>query len=91
MARAAESTCPSFEKDIYSIRLLLNLLMKAGGQSWEDACVTDNPAVEAAYFPEGNTLVMINNTAEKQKASVNVHGQAAEAQLEPFGSAYLCL
>ena len=81
----------SFEKDIYSIRLLLNLLMKAGGQSWEDAWVTDNPAVEAAYFSEKNTLVMINNTAEKQKASINVHGQAAEAQLEPFGSAYLCL
>ena len=78
----------NFEKNLSSIRLLLNILLMAGGQKAEEAYVTDNPVVEAAWFPVDQKIVMINNSEETQTASVMVKGQRIEATIEPLGSFY---
>ena len=57
----------SFEKTIENTRMLLNLILLAGGEDLDGLYLTDNPYTECAYYPGSGQLVVINNSEENQK------------------------
>lgn len=52
----------SFEKTIENTRLLLNLILLAGGEDRNGLYLTDNCCTECAYYPGSGQLVVINNS-----------------------------
>ncbi|MDD4849758.1 MAG: 1,3-beta-galactosyl-N-acetylhexosamine phosphorylase [Gemmiger sp.] len=60
----------SFQAGGANNRLLLNLLLYAAGQPLNPPYLTDNTATECAYYPAGGQLVLINNSATTQTATV---------------------
>ncbi len=54
-------------------------------QDWKQDYITDNLYTDAAYFPEAETLVVVNNTGEPQKTGIPVGDRLIWAELEPYG------
>ncbi|MDO5424982.1 MAG: 1,3-beta-galactosyl-N-acetylhexosamine phosphorylase [Eubacteriales bacterium] len=65
-------------------RMLLNLLLYAAGQELEQKYLTDNADTECAFYPESGKLVLINNSGEEAKTSVQTEKGKLEMVLEPF-------
>lgn len=76
-----------FEVTNENTRLLLNLLVYAAGLEGAQNYLTDNPQTECAYYPEGRTLVVINNSAAKQRTSVRTEYGTQEFSLKGFETA----
>ena len=74
----------SFEKTVENTRMLLNLILMAGGESQNDNYITDNAYAECAYYPGSGQLVVINNSDVEQTTTVKTENGAVTAQLEPF-------
>lgn len=74
----------SFEKTIENTRMLLNLILLAGGEDLDGLYLTDNPYTECAYYPGSGQLVVINNSEENQKTRVKVEKGEVSVSLEPF-------
>lgn len=47
-------------------RLLLNLILSAGGESLKDLYQYENPYIETAYYPTDDLLVLLNNSSDEQ-------------------------
>ncbi|QSF45642.1 1,3-beta-galactosyl-N-acetylhexosamine phosphorylase [Paenibacillus tianjinensis] len=75
---------PSFEFNLENTRLLLNLIRYAGNELQDNKYITDNLYTECAYYPESKTLVVINNSAEPQKTSVETEYGLQTLELAPF-------
>ena len=58
-----------FRVDAESTRMLLELLLYVCHVSPRDACLSDSPLVETAYFPADNTLVAVSS-ADKDLSTV---------------------
>lgn len=67
-------------------RMLLNLLMYAAGIR-EPKYLTDNLQTECAYYPDGRTLIVINNSSQEQHASVMTEYGTQEVVLGGFETA----
>ncbi len=79
----------TFETAPCNNRLLLNLLLMATGLNFEQSFLADNPQVECAFFPESNTLVLVNNSEEVQSASVKTdNGPQKFEELEPLSTSF---
>ena len=82
----------SFENTTVNNRLLLNILLFAVNQPMEQNYITDNPATECAYFPEGNKLIVINNSDKTQSTSVTTdNGIKTFENVEPFDTVIIDL
>lgn len=79
----------SFEKTVENTRLLLNLIMLAGGEDRNGLYLTDNCYTECAYYPGSGRLVVINNSDMPQKTTIQTAKGPAEAQLEPYATQML--
>jgi hypothetical protein len=75
---------PSFEFSLENTRLLLNLIRYAGGELNDNKYITDNLYTECAYYPESKILVVINNSAELQKTSVETEYGVQTLELAPY-------
>jgi len=60
----------SFQVTAENTRMLLNLLLQAGGQALDSDYITDNPYTECAYYPQSKKLVVINNSECEQTTTV---------------------
>ena len=65
-------------------RMLLNLLLYAGGEPLDGLYLTDNPFTECAYYPQAGRLVIINNSDRPQTATVRTEQGDRTVTLEPF-------
>ncbi|MDQ8205067.1 1,3-beta-galactosyl-N-acetylhexosamine phosphorylase [Pelagicoccus sp. SDUM812003] len=70
-----------------NVRLLLRAILWASKneaqlQSW----ICSNANTECAYYPASKTLVVVNNTEEKQSTSVSTDQGQKSFELEPFAT-----
>lgn len=59
-----------FSYTLENTRMLLNLLLFAGGEDQNGVYLTDNPYTECAFYPEIGKLVVINNSDCTQTTTV---------------------
>lgn len=74
----------SFEVNRENTRLLLNLILYAGGEKLDGKYITDNTMAECAYYPESKTLVVINNSNTEQTTAIDTDFGKVTVTLEPF-------
>lgn len=67
-------------------RLLMNAICYAGrNEENVENYISSNPYTESAYYPQGDKLVIINNSEEPQSTSVKMpNGKEIKVELEPF-------
>ena len=65
-------------------RLLLNLILFGTSENCS-LWLTDNPWTECAYYPAAGRLVVINNSDEEQKTTVQTEHGSVVFTLEPYG------
>lgn len=72
--------------NLLNTRLLMNAICYAGrNEENVKYYICSNPLTECAYYPEGDKLVIINNTEEPQSTSVKMeNGKEIKVDLEPF-------
>ena len=75
---------PSFEFSLENTRLLLNIIRYAGDELHETKYIADNLYTECAYYPESKILVVINNSDEVQRTTVDTEYGKQTMELEPY-------
>ncbi|MGN6715656.1 1,3-beta-galactosyl-N-acetylhexosamine phosphorylase [Anaerocolumna jejuensis] len=81
----------SFEVNPVNTRMLLNLILFGGKEDLAGSYLTDNPLTECAYYPESNTLVVLNNSDTKQNTIVKTGLGNRAISLEPYENKILRL
>lgn len=82
----------SFTISPENIRLLLNILLYTEGNPMGDALyITDNLHTECAYFPDNQTLVVINNSDTKQETNINTEVGVIKASIDAFSNTIITL
>jgi 1,3-beta-galactosyl-N-acetylhexosamine phosphorylase len=81
----------SFKVTLENTRMLLNLIMFAGKEELNGNYITDNPLTECTYYPESRTLVVLNNSDEKQTAVVQTEFGEKIISLEPYDNKILLI
>lgn len=74
----------SFEVTNANTRMLLNLILQAGGEAWDGNYLTDNAQMECAFYPESGTLIVINNADTAQECCIRTESGAEKIRLEAF-------
>ncbi|MCM1261371.1 MAG: 1,3-beta-galactosyl-N-acetylhexosamine phosphorylase [Butyrivibrio sp.] len=65
-------------------KMLLNLILDAGGEAADGLYLTDNAQMECAFYPLSRTLVVINNAETTQECHVKTEYGVEEIKLEAF-------
>ena len=74
----------SFSVNNQNTKMLLNLILQAGGEAIDGNYLTDNADMECAYYPESRTLIVINNTDSVQETMINTEYGTEKIKLEAF-------
>lgn len=74
----------SFSVNNQNTKMLLNLILQAGGEAIDGNYLTDNADMECAYYPESRTLIVINNTNSVQETTINTEFGTEKIKLEAF-------
>ena len=74
----------SFSVNNQNTKMLLNLILQAGGEAIDGNYLTDNADMECAYYPESRTLIVINNTDSVQETTINTEFGTEKIKLEAF-------
>ncbi len=74
----------SFEVTNANTKLLLNLILQAGGEAVDGNYLTDNADMECAFYPASRTLIVINNSEKAQTCSIRTEFGVEKVQLEAF-------
>ncbi|OMD01140.1 1,3-beta-galactosyl-N-acetylhexosamine phosphorylase C-terminal domain-containing protein, partial [Paenibacillus odorifer] len=75
---------PSFTLSFENTRLLLNVIRYAGNELKDTKYITDNLYTECAYYPESKILVVINNSDQLQKTTIDTEYGQQTLELDPF-------
>lgn len=73
-----------FDVNNANTRMLLNLILDAGGEAPNGLYLTDNAEMECAYYPESRTLVVINNADTVQECKIHIEYGTEHVRLEAF-------
>lgn len=65
-------------------KMLLNLILDAGGEAINGLYLTDNAEMECAFYPESRTLIVINNAETAQECSIHTEYGVEKVRLEAF-------
>ena len=71
-----------FEVNNANTRMLLNLILDAGGEAPNGLYLTDNAEMECAFYPESRTLVVINNADTVQECKIHTECGTEHVRLE---------
>lgn len=74
----------SFSVNNQNTKMLLNLILQAGGEAIDGNYLTNNADMECAYYPESRTLIVINNTDSVQETTINTEFGTEKIKLEAF-------
>ncbi len=75
----------SFQVGPANTRMLLDLMLWAGGKGLDQPWLTDDPAAECAWFPAARQLVVINNSGEARTVRVATDTAPVTVSLPPYG------
>ncbi len=75
----------SFQVSPENTRMLLNLMLWAGGKPLSQPWLTDSPRAECAYFPADGKLVVINNSDRAETVRVATETGFETVKLMPCG------
>lgn len=81
----------AFEFSFANTRLLLNLLRYAGNELQETKYITDNLYTECAYYPQSNSLVVINNSGQPQTAAIDTEYGRQTLELAPYDTVIMTI
>lgn len=73
-----------FSLDNANTKMLLNLILDAGGEAADGLYLTDNAQMECAFYPQSRTLVVINNAETTQECHIKTEYGVEEIKLEAF-------
>ena len=73
-----------FEVNNANTKMLLNLILDAGGEAPNGLYLTDNDEMECAFYSESRTLVVINNAETAQECKINTEYGVQQVRLEAF-------
>lgn len=73
-----------FEVNNANTKMLLNLILDAGGEAPNGLYLTDNAEMECAFYPESRTPVVINNAETAQECKINTEYGVQQVRLEAF-------
>ncbi|MCM1048572.1 MAG: 1,3-beta-galactosyl-N-acetylhexosamine phosphorylase [Clostridiales bacterium] len=73
-----------FSLDNANTKMLLNLILDAGGEAADGLYLTDNAQMECAFYPQSRTLVVINNADTTQECHVKTEYGVENVKLEAF-------
>lgn len=73
-----------FEVTNENTRMLLNMILEATKQPIDGVYLTDNANMECAFYPESRTLIVINNSNEKQTTTVRTEYGVEEVTLDAY-------
>lgn len=74
----------SFEVTNANTRMLLNLILQAGGEAADGNYLTDNADMECAFYPESRTLIVINNSDTVQECGIRTESGMERIRLDAF-------
>lgn len=75
-----------FSVTLENTRMLLNLILMAGGEPLDRTWLTDIPQAECAYYPASGKLVVMNNSGETQTVTVYTETEPVTLTLEAYDS-----
>ena len=75
----------SFQVGPANTRMLLDLMLWAGGKGLDQPWLTGDPAAECAWFPAARQLVVINNSGEARTVRVTTDTAPVTVSLPPYG------
>lgn len=74
----------SFSVNNENTKLLLNLILQAGGEAIDGNYLTDNANMECAYYPESRTLIVINNADSMQETTLRTEYGVEHIKLDAY-------
>lgn len=74
----------SFETNLANTRTLINIILYACKEKLLQEYMTDNAKTECAYYPESKTLVVINNSEEKQSTGILTEKVKVELEIKAY-------
>ena len=74
----------SFSVNNENTKLLLNLILQAGGEAIDGNYLTDNANMECAYYPESRTLIVINNADSMQETTIKTEYGVEHIKLDAY-------
>ena len=74
----------SFSVNNENTKLLLNLILQAGGEAIDGNYLTDNANMECAYYPESRTLIVINNADSMQETTIRTEYGVEHIKLDAY-------
>ena len=77
----------SFRTNEMNTRTLMNIILNATGEGTDQKYITDNLYCECAYYPEGEQLVVINNSDSEQTTTVKTDFGDKTVTLSAFDTA----
>ncbi len=80
-----------FKFNLENTKFLHNLITSSSRYENDGLYVTDNFNTECTYFPESKKLVIINNSNEKQVASVKTDFGVEKLEIEAFDTVFVDL
>ena len=79
----------SFQVNPENTRMLYQLIRYAGGEGLNGIYMTDNLYTECAYYPESSKLVVINNSDEKQTATIPTEKGSHTVTIDPYDTIFI--
>ena len=74
----------SFSVNNENTKMLLNLILQAGGEAIDGNYLTDNANMECAYYPESRTLIVINNADSMQETTIKTEYGVEHIRLDAY-------
>ena len=74
----------SFSVNNENTKMLLNLILQAGGEAIDGNYLTDNANMECAYYPESRTLIVINNADSGQETTIRTEYGVEHIKLDAY-------
>ena len=74
----------SFSVNNENTKMLLNLILQAGGEAIDGNYMTDNANMECAYYPESRTLIVINNADSMQETTIKTEYGVEHIRLDAY-------
>ena len=80
-----------YKHDEVNNRTLLNLILRAAGESLDQKYITDNSMCECCYYPGDKQLVIINNSDREETTTVKTDFGSKTVKIAPFDTAIIKL
>lgn len=75
----------SFSFSFENARMLFNLIRLSGNEENDNKYIPDNALTECAYYPDGQAMVVINNSDQHEQTTIMTDVGERTFHMEPYG------